>query len=197
MLTLAVALALATSPVDASPEQRCGLARLSACRNTNVLVLDAGFQRALRTFAGQPRTDFLGDGKVGPLAQELIEVLHGPPDQPQQLNDGSFLFTACKAHECLNKGAVVLSSTGEILAAAMITESSVDRGDRTTTHQLLVDVFVRNRLQQQWREVLGPWADGAAKEWRTYLQNMKWSAEGISRRLWLITPTGKLRNLER
>src|SRR5439155_26713334 len=89
------------------------------------------------------------------LVDELITVLGGPPDEPKRLSDGAYLFTACQAHSCPEKGAVILSPKGEIIAAAMITEVLANRRDSFPFTGLSLDIFVgKSPLQEPWRTAI-------------------------------------------
>lgn len=179
---------------DGSP--KCSLVRLSACSTTNALVWDRQFSRALAAFASGARTNFF-DRRNASLVDDLFAVLGGPPDAPRRLSDGSYLFTACRAHDCPQKGAVILSERGDIHAAAMITEKSRKTKDDLIFH-LSFDVFVRNdRLSPVWRSALEQWANAASEEWLESSRRYKIRTAGMQRHMWLITSTGKLRSVKK
>src|SRR5215217_5453785 len=193
MLSLLIPV-LVSSALPTLPEtyRMCSLHRLDRCRNTSFLVMNSGFQQAVKAFSGHGRTRFVS-GVNKPLWKEIIESLHGPPDAPVILPDGNYLFTACQAHFCLDKGAVVVSPKGEIVSAAMFTGSPVDWDKPSAPYHLALDIFVRDgRIPQSWRRPIDRWAALAAIEWRAYLQDMKWSTAGTDTTTWLISPTGKL-----
>src|SRR3954451_21130346 len=99
----------------ATEPSQCSIKHPEHCRNTNQLVWSAGFDRALRAFSGRARTEHLYNGS--PIDREMIEVLGGPPNKPVRWN-GRFLFSACRAHSCGEKGAVLLTPAGQIEALA-------------------------------------------------------------------------------
>ncbi|HVM23072.1 MAG TPA: hypothetical protein VM308_07220 [Sphingomicrobium sp.] len=111
------ALLLVAAQPAISDRAQCSIKRLDACETTNQLVWDKGFERALRAFLGSRRTGYLYRG--GRLADEAIAVLGGPPNERVEI-DGRYLFTACRAQSCTEKGAAVLSSTGEIDAVGIL-----------------------------------------------------------------------------
>ena len=96
----------------------CVPARPATCADTNMLVLSPAFRPRLASFLGRTRGSYLD--RDGPVIDQAIEVLHGPPDPPKRLTDGSWLFTACRAHSCPEKGAVALSKTGQVLAFGIL-----------------------------------------------------------------------------
>jgi hypothetical protein len=52
--------------------------------------------------------------------KQAREALGGPPDAPLRLKDGSLLFTACRAHSCPEKGAMVIMPSGQIRIAVLL-----------------------------------------------------------------------------
>lgn len=111
---------ITTTPQQGSaqtPPNPCGLSSLEACRTTNALVRDAGFQAALGRFMGDRQAAHLWER--GPVRDQVRAVLGGPPEAPA-LVGGLYRFTACRLHSCSEKGAVVLTPTGDIIAAAVL-----------------------------------------------------------------------------
>lgn len=105
------------SPLPAAAPE-CAPAHLEACTNTNELIISDAFLAALRRFAGRGRAGWLyPNGKV---ADQLIDVLHGPPDDAVKLADGLIRFAACRAHSCPEKGAAFLSPDGTIRGVAIL-----------------------------------------------------------------------------
>ena len=187
-------LAYISSPPHLAPAPKCGLRNLPACSTTNELVWDRGFDQALRSFGGRARTNMLEAGK-GPLSDELQAVLGGPAEEPQRLADGSYFFTACRAHECDNKGAVVLSPQGRIVAAAIITVHYVKQGD---LWRLSLDTFVRNRrIGHPCREAIDEWYRNVADHWLEENRRLHFRTGGMSSHTWLITPAGRLQKFQR
>jgi hypothetical protein len=112
-------LALAVWPQQSAAQSftgDCGLSNLSACRTTNNLVWDAGFEQALGRFLGDRQASYL---YLGPLRDQAMAVLGGPPDTPV-FGGNLYRFTACRAHSCMEKGAVVLTPSGQIMAVAIL-----------------------------------------------------------------------------
>jgi hypothetical protein len=116
MLGALAALLLAAAP--APPPSACGLTHPAGCSDTNRLVGDPDFVAAVKRFFDGARGDHLYPG--GALADQAMEALGGPPDPPKRLATGSWLFTACRAHSCPEKGAAVLTPQGRILAIGLL-----------------------------------------------------------------------------
>jgi len=118
ILGLFLALSIAPQPsVAQAPATACGLSNLAACRTTNALIWDTGFRQALAQFLGERQAAYLWEG--GSVLGQARAVLGGPPDAPTLVGD-LYRFTACRLHSCTEKGAVVLTSSGEIRAVAVL-----------------------------------------------------------------------------
>jgi hypothetical protein len=109
MMLLALLLAAATP---------CSMAQPAACATTNELMWAPGTEAALKGFFGTARGDYLMPN--APLWKQAREALGGPPEAPLRLKDGNLLFSACRAHSCPEKGAMVVTPTGRIVAAALL-----------------------------------------------------------------------------
>ena len=145
MLAILTALVtLSAAPVTAATSKakvECSIAALDGCRNTNVLVGDPAFARAVRRFVGPTRVRFL---YAGPLNDQQMEVLGGPPDPPVRIGS-LYRFTACRYHDCTEKGAVVLEPQGRIVATAVLHSTCIlPRASPTCFNENVLSVFVRD-----------------------------------------------------
>ena len=95
--------------VAAHAAGRCALTRLSACGDTNQLVLSPGFRSAVTRFVGR-----------GPEAVDALNALGGPPDDPVEVGPGLSRFSACVAHDCPDKGAAFITSDGRLQAIGLL-----------------------------------------------------------------------------
>lgn len=127
MLHIGLALALAASPAWPAPARTCGLRRLELCDNTNYLVDRPDFLHALRRFVGRGR--FYDDPRASKY-DAAVEALHGPPDPRVQAAPGLLRFGACVSHFCPDKGAVFITSAGEVQALALLNVDPPAQGDR-------------------------------------------------------------------
>lgn len=118
MLGMLAAVALLAT--DAKPS--CGLSNLNLCRNVNHLM-SPEFAVAVRQFIGPGRASLLYPGS---LADQQMDVLGGPPDDAMRVGD-LYRFSACRRHSCPEKGAVLLDSSGKIVATAILYSRFYDR----------------------------------------------------------------------
>lgn len=139
---LAFVLALAAHAAAAQPPSgACSLSQPSRCGSTNELVWSRGFEPALRSFAGAARGNYLAANTS--LAEQLHLALGGPPDEPRRLADGNWLFTACRAHSCMEKGAIVVDARGAIVAAGLL-NFRCGTGRNPCSDNWALDIFVRS-----------------------------------------------------
>jgi hypothetical protein len=199
VLLAAITLSANNAP-SASRGPVCSLRQLSACGNTNQLIWDKPFQRQLKLFAGKARTNALGLG-YAPLSEDLLDTLGGPPDEPIKLSDGNLLFTACVAHNCTEKGAIVLRPDGSIVAAAMLTNHFVHEASPKWTRPhdgySRLDFYVRAPMtgKSAWHAAIVDWATAAYDGDRTVFDKY-WSSLGLTETFWLIQPnSAKLRKI--
>ncbi len=155
MAAVLFALALAAS-LPATGGAHCELTRLSACRDTNELILDKAFEVSVKRFLGLRRSSYLG--RPDWLADQMIEVLGGPPDDPIRIGN-RFRFTACRAHSCAEKGAAVLEPDGRIVALAILHSAcgAQPAANDCFAHETL-DIFARSPVGADIVGNLSSWA---------------------------------------
>ena len=112
-----LAVALAAFPAKLAKAGGCGLRRPELCENVNRLIDRPDFLRALRRFVGNGRAD---DDVRFSKYQVAVEALHGPPEDRAQAAPCLLRFGACVSHFCLNKGAVFMTTAGELRALALM-----------------------------------------------------------------------------
>ncbi len=146
MLAVVLMLSAAAAPAAGSAA-KCAPTRLAACRDTNQLVMAPAFTAAVRRFIGTRRAAYLYAN--GDVADQQIEVLHGPPDEPTRIGE-LYRFTACRAHSCPEKGAAVLDPAGTIVALAILYSpcATADARDCNRREDLVVFMRERDRLQR-------------------------------------------------
>ena len=91
---------------------------LCSYQNTNQLVWDSQFQKALKDYFGELRDEHFSAGEL--VSSQALDRLGGPPDQLKKIQGGLALATACMAHSCPEHGAVVLRCPAEIVAVAIV-----------------------------------------------------------------------------
>jgi hypothetical protein len=140
----------------------CAVTHPATCETTNALVHDAGFRSAVRRFVGKRRADYLYPN--GSVADQMIDVLGGPAGSPDRLGS-NYLFTACRAHSCGEKGAAVLASDGAIVALAILHGAcaKTPSPDHCYAHDTLT-IFARRETPAAVEKALGSWARRAIAE---------------------------------
>lgn len=106
-----------TVTLSIAAKARCGLDHLDLCQNTNALVWDRQFRKAVERFVGSRRAAYLYD--EAPVAEQMLDVLGGPPDDVERIGS-LYRFTACRAHSCTEKGAAVLEPNGRVVALGIL-----------------------------------------------------------------------------
>jgi hypothetical protein len=89
------------------------------CANTNMnqVVWEPGFDQAVQAYFGEERADFFWpDGLV---SEQMIEGLGGPPEPFQRLPEGLAFGSACRAHSCPERAAVVIQCPSRPVAFAI------------------------------------------------------------------------------
>ena len=151
----------------------------------------------MKRFAGPAQADALG-GSSASLSEDLLDTLGGPPDEPVKLADGNYLFTACVAHSCTEKGAIVLTPSGSVVAAAMLTNHFTKTvGMQPADAYSRLDFFVRVRASREtaWHRAILKWAKAAYRDNRS-VDSKYWSSLGLTESVWLIPKLpGKLKRL--
>lgn len=188
-------MASAAASTDASQSApmrgECAVRHPAGCRNTNQLVLAPDFQNAVRKFGGGAQIAVLGRGEE-PLWTVLLTTLHGPPDEPISLSDGSYLFTACMAHSCTEKGAIVVTRSGSITMAATLTNHFAREDSRSKlseAHYARLDIYLAGAASAapSWRQAVRAWAKAAYATDGSYFREVfQTYSTGLSEYRWLV-----------
>lgn len=78
--------------------------------------LDKKAQVSLSRFLGHFRADFLFHGA---LSTQVVDTLGGYPFPPKLLGHNTYLIYSFRPNDATNKGAVVITSSGKVLLAAL------------------------------------------------------------------------------
>jgi len=122
--------------------------------------------KAIDKEIGPARGKYLGRGG---LVSDQIGMALGHPWPTRQLADGNYLVSGCRPHDCPEKGAVVATPTGAVLAAGLINfPCAMDRKvagivcKKYDTAPPVLTVFLRKKNNRPaiLRD-LKDWADGA------------------------------------
>jgi hypothetical protein len=120
------------------------------------LVWDKAFGAAVRRFLGSRRASYVG--RPRPVADQIIEVLGGPPDDPIRIGL-RYRFTACRARSCEDKGAAVLEPDGRLVALAILHSAcGVPHATNDCFAHETLNIFVRSSNEQDLVDNLSNWA---------------------------------------
>jgi hypothetical protein len=151
--TLVAALLTAPAPLPA-----CRINAPASCSDANRLANSAGFDRALRRFLGGRW--LLAGGQRQAVARQAIAVLGGPPDQPEPIGP-LYRFTACQAHQCSEKGALVVTPAGAIVAVGILHSTcAMQRHGPTCFNDNVLSIYARGERPTVLAD-LGDWAQHA------------------------------------
>lgn len=89
------------------------------CANTNMnqLVWEPGFEEAVGDFFGAERGEFFWTD--GPVSEQAIAGLGGPPNDLERLRGGLVMGSACRAHSCDERAAVIVQCPSTIVAVGV------------------------------------------------------------------------------
>lgn len=181
------------SPPSESAAPDCRVRSPAACQTESELVWAPDFEPAVNAFAGKALTTVYGAGPA-PLSDIIFRTLRGPPDDPIRVADGSFLFTACAAHNCTEKGAIVISASGSITMAATLTNHLVNEDDVDTLsgpHFARLDIFVvaPSPAASAWRRPIRTWAKAAYEETHAHFEAIfETHSIGLTEHEWRVSP---------
>lgn len=129
ILTIGSALLLAAGPTIAhdgerevpvprgqSPEFLTPLSRDGFIDGQSDAIPEITSEAAI-AFFGDLRMRVLNDAT---LAEQLMDAMSGPPFDQIDLENGYYVYVACSANSCGERGAVVVHGTGRIVAAELI-----------------------------------------------------------------------------
>jgi hypothetical protein len=93
--------------------------RSDFCANTdmNQLAWTPGFEEAVDDFFGAERGDFYWPD--GPVSDQVLAGLGGPPDDLERLRGGLVMGSACRAHSCPERAAVIVQCPSTIIAVGV------------------------------------------------------------------------------
>jgi hypothetical protein len=89
-----------------------------AHRDTNGLAWDQSFEAELRTYFGGRKALLFWENAT--IADQVMSGLGGPPDPITRLDGNTVIASACRAHSCIEKAAVVITCPTKIVAVGVI-----------------------------------------------------------------------------
>ena len=85
--------------------------------NTNRLVWDKHFSSRIHQFLGERRERFFYEGM---LYEQVLAGLGGPPDEIIKIGEQLHFASACRAHSCDEKAAVIIACPDKVLAVGIL-----------------------------------------------------------------------------
>jgi hypothetical protein len=85
--------------------------------NTNRLVWDKEFSLRIHQLFGQHQENFF---YKGPLYEQVLAGLGGPPDNIIKVGETLRFASACRAHSCDEKAAVLIACPDNVLAVGIL-----------------------------------------------------------------------------
>lgn len=107
-----------TKDAAPAPVPHCDSDHMSLCEDTNELIWSKGFADRVGAFVGPDTSSWLANNAS--RIDQMIQVLSGPPQIRQKIGDDLWLYGACRAHSCPEKGAVTVTGKGKITATAIL-----------------------------------------------------------------------------
>lgn len=126
----------------------CSVSTVQLCRDTNELSREIGFDRTIKSFLGKTATATVNYLYAGKLSYQVEDVLGGPPNNPVKLPDGGYLFTACRAHSCTEKGAISYDRKSQITMIAIVSYHC-GKVSKTCSNDPFLDVYIHNNQQSE------------------------------------------------
>jgi len=161
----ALTLAALLMSAPAIAEQSCGLKSPMSCRDTSELMWSKGTEAAIRAFLKGLPGNYLGHRWKTSAGSDAITVLGGPPDDPKPLPGGVTMVSACQAHNCEEKGAMVIDAGGRIAAIGILNHHCGSGCD--LRHPLLSLFVAPNGARAAIMNAVKSWGeDAAANEYR-------------------------------
>jgi hypothetical protein len=111
---------LLAAAIGEASAKGCSIKALDRCRDVSELSWDKSFPTAVRRFLGNRRADYNGPGLLSDQALAFLWV----PGERQRIGD-LWRFTGCQKYFCPDKGAVVFRPTGEVVAVALLTGTTL------------------------------------------------------------------------
>jgi len=121
--------------------------------NTNQLIWDKKFKPALVSFLGSRKASYFWKNDL--VWKQVLEGLGGPPEKIIKIQPGLYLASACRAHSCDEKSAVVIENPYRIVAVGLIEYGCFHSDLQCSTPTL--QVFVKQRNEQA-EQALFMWA---------------------------------------
>ena len=131
------AICLGLLPVPASQAaSTCAMDSIAHCATASDLIWAPSFEPALRGFAGDRQVGWLG--RQNPLADVVLEVLGGAPDEVVPVADDLLRFSAVRHQSALERGAILIARDGLIAAIGVLHFNCATGCDRSYSLAILM-----------------------------------------------------------
>lgn len=130
-------------------------------RDTNQLVWDKTFAASVKAFFGRMHAGYYWQD--GLLSDQVLAGLGGPPNDIVRIGGSRlFLASACRAHSCMEKAAVVFKDPGHLIAFGVVHYACFDKPSKPecSDHPSLAVLTRASPLDPQVRQTLVDWAQG-------------------------------------
>jgi hypothetical protein len=149
----------------------CSLKNLSACQNSNQLfsgppdpnnqIQKTDFTNALAAFLRDAPTIEVA-GQRFMVSDAAQESLIGPGNAPTRFATGEIFLDGFTPHYAFNRGAVIVTPTGDIKVVATLSSPDSDTPRTLDLRRHLLRVYVHAlEPKTEWMEYLQAWAKGA------------------------------------
>ncbi|MFD2367668.1 hypothetical protein [Pseudoduganella sp. GCM10020061] len=127
-----------------------------AHRDTNSLVWNKAFAAEVKRYFGGSKGYLYWDKAT--IASQVLAGLGGPPDAIRRLDGNMAIASACRAHSCMEKAAVVIACPATIVAIGAIHYSPTSGEGWTDRPEL---TLFSDGSNQQAHDALKQWAAAA------------------------------------
>lgn len=134
LLALFFYIATASATYAAQP---CELTTIAGCANTNALVWAKSFKPALLKFLDKEKVSWLGERQD--MAEAVLDVIGGVPDDVVTVEDGMLRFSAVRPHSALERGAIFITGKGAIRAVGVLHFNCAKQCEKTYTLAVIAD----------------------------------------------------------
>nr|WP_091656568.1 hypothetical protein [Massilia sp. PDC64] len=120
------------------------------CRypNTNQLAWDKEFSPAIHRFLGERQENFF---YRGPLYGQVLAGLGGPPDEIISVENKLRFASACRAHSCTEKAAVLIACPDKVVAVGILHFDPDTMAATLTVYSPKLNPTIRSAFSV-WRE---------------------------------------------
>lgn len=136
--------------------------------------LNKNAQASLNSFLGHFRANFIFPGK---LSTQMGDALGGYPFPPKRVDPNIYLVYSFRPHDATNKGAIIITSSGRVLLAAL---GSFECGLYPRIHfPSSVHVFIKNTKNLRYLPAIKAWASSYCHHYTLHLYSLRCAKSNI------------------